>query len=108
MIAFIARFVGLWLIAGAVVALVIDGTKTIAASALTVTPLGMTWYSLSPSSLLATQTFVQQSVETYIGHWLWDPLIQWLLMLPTWLVLGLIGGWLVYVGRRRRPRAAFA
>src|SRR5262245_48619688 len=35
MIAFIARFIGLWMIAGALVALVIDGTKTIAASTLT-------------------------------------------------------------------------
>ena len=49
MIGFIARFVGLWLIAGALVALVIDGTKTIAASHLTVTPLGLAWFALSPA-----------------------------------------------------------
>lgn len=108
MIAFIARFLGLWLIAGAVVAIVIDGTKTIAASTLTVTPLGMSWYAVSPSSLVTTQAFVQQRIETYIGHWLWDPLIQWLLMLPTWLVLGVAGMWLVYLGRRRHSRTAMA
>ena len=108
MIAFIARFIGLWLIAGALVAFVIDGTKTIAASTLTVTPLGMSWYAISPSSLISAQSFVQQRVETYIGHWLWDPLIQWLLMLPTWLVFGLLGAWLVYLGRKRRSRTVFA
>ena len=108
MIAFIARFLGLWLIAGAVVAVVIDGTKTIAASSLTVTPLGMSWYAVSPSSIMAAQTFVQQRIETYIGHWLWDPLIQWLLMLPTWLVLGVLGTWLVYLGRRRGSRTVMA
>jgi hypothetical protein len=108
MIGFFARFVGLWLIAGALVALVVDGTKTIAASQLTVTPLGTTWFSISPSSLMAAQAFVQQTVEAYIGHWLWDPLIQWILMLPSWLVLGLLGGWLVYAGRKRRLRTAFA
>ena len=48
MIGFLARFIGLWMIAGALVALVIDGTKTIAASTLTVTPLGQSWYSISP------------------------------------------------------------
>ncbi|WP_421725063.1 hypothetical protein [Bauldia sp.] len=108
MIGFIARFIGLWLIAGALVALVIDGTKTIAASQLTVTPLGMTWYSISPSTLVSTQQFVQQTVEAYVGHWLWDPLIQWILMMPTWLVLGLVGAWLVYAGRKRGLQAAFA
>jgi hypothetical protein len=88
MIAFLARFIGLWLIAGALVALVVDGTKTIAASRLTVTPLGLAWYSLSPSSLMRTQEFVQREVEAYIGHWLWDPIVQWILMAPTWWCLG--------------------
>ena len=108
MIGFIARFVGLWLIAGALVALVVDGTKTIAASELTVTAFGKAWYDLSPTTLMAAQMFVQQTVETYIGHWLWDPLIQWILMLPAWLVLGLLGAWLVYAGRKRRMRNAYA
>jgi hypothetical protein len=108
MIAFIARFIGLWMIAGALVALVIDGTKTIAASTLTVTPLGQSWYAISPSTLMSAQGFVQGTVESYIGHWLWDPLIVWLLLLPTWLVLGLFGTWLVYVGRKRRMSAAYA
>ena len=108
MIGFIARFVGLWLIAGALVALVIDGTKTIAASQLVVTPLGLAWFTLSPTSLLSAQTFVQQKIEIYIGHWLWDPLVQWILMLPSWLVLGSIGAWLVYIGRRRTVSAVYA
>ncbi len=56
-----------------------------------------------------TQQFVQRKVEAYIGHWLWDPLIQWLLMLPTWAVFGLIGGLLAYAGsRRRRLKTVFA
>jgi hypothetical protein len=108
MFGFIARFVGLWLIAGALVALVVDGTKTIAASAITVTAMGDAWYNISSTSLMAAQTFIQQTVETYIGHWLWDPLIQWILMLPSWLVLGVVGSWLVYIGRKRRLRTAYA
>lgn len=108
MIAFIARFIGLWMIAGALVALVIDGTKTIAASTLTVTPLGQSWYAISTSTLMSAQSFVQGTVESYIGHWLWDPLIVWLLLLPTWLLLGLLGAWLVYVGRKRRMTAIYA
>ena len=107
MIGFLARFIGLWMVAGALVALVIDGTKTIAASALTMTPMGLAWYSISPSSLMSTQEFVQRTIEAYIGHWLWDPIIQWVLMAPAWAVLGIIGGWLLYVGRRR-PQPAYA
>ena len=108
MIAFLARFVGLWFIAGALVAVVVDGTKTIAASRLTVTPLGLAWYTMSPSSLMATQTFVQQRIEAYIGHWLWDPAIQWILQMPSWLVFGAIGAMLAYLGRKRQPRPAYA
>ena len=107
MIAFLARLLGLWLIAGALVALVVDGTKTIAASTLTMTPLGLSWYSISPGSLMRAQEFVQRQVEAYTGHWLWDPLIQWLLTAPTWAVIGALGLWLVYVGRRRRRLSAF-
>ena len=106
MIAFLARFIGLWLIAGALVALVVDGSKTIAASRLTVTPLGLAWFSMSPSSLMRTQEFVQREVEAYIGHWLWDPIVQWILLAPTWLVFGALGVLLVYVGSRKRERDA--
>ena len=108
MIGFVGRFIGLWMVAGALVALVIDGTKTIVASALTMTPLGLAWFSISPSGLMQTQEFVQRRIESYIGHWLWDPLIQWILMAPTWVGLGIFGAWLVYMGRRRRARPLYA
>ena len=108
MIGFLSRFIGLWLIAGALVALVVDGTKTIASSSLTVTSLGATWATIGPATLMRAQEFVQRNVETYVGHWLWDPLIQWILMLPTWVVLTALGAGLVYVGRKRQVSTAFA
>src|SRR5690606_5071230 len=51
MLRFIARFLGLWLLAGALVALVIDGARTIAASQMVMTPLGGLWRDTSPGSL---------------------------------------------------------
>ncbi len=108
MIGLLARFVGLWLVAGGLVALVIDATKTIAELALTVTQLGKTWYDISPETLLSAQKFVERELQAYIGNWLWDPLIIWLLMLPTWLVLAACGFLLVYLGRHRRRRRAYA
>ena len=107
MIGFLSRFVGLWFIAGALVALVIDATKSIAASALIVTPLGLAWSNLNPATLMSTQEFIQRRIEAYTGHWLWDPLIQGILLLPTWAVLGAAGFLLTYLGRRRRLRAAY-
>jgi hypothetical protein len=101
MIGFVSRFVGIWFIAGALVALVIDAAKTIAASALTITPLGEAWSTLSLSSIMSVQTFVQQQIEPTVGGWLWDPVIQWLLLSPTWAVFGIIGFVLTYLGRRR-------
>lgn len=108
MLSFLSRFLGLWLVAGALVAVVIDATKSIAASRLTVTALGQTWYTLSPSSLMATQEFVQRTIEPVVGHWLWDPLIQSILLLPAWLVLGLLGALFTWLGRRRTMKVAFA
>ena len=108
MIGFLARFVGLWLIAGALVALVIDATKSIAVASLTMTRLGPTWYALSPTTLLATQKFVERRIEAYIGDWLWDPLILWALLLPTWVVFAALGFLLAYLGRRRSRRRVYA
>jgi len=107
MIAFLSRFVGLWLIAGALVALVVDATKTVAASALIVTPLGLAWTNLGEASKMSVQEFVQQKIEAFTGHWIWDPLIQWILILPTWAVLGAAGFLLTYLGRQRRRKAVF-
>jgi hypothetical protein len=104
MIGFVSRFVGLWFVAGALVAIVVDAARSIGASALTMTPLGAALFTLAPSSLVAAQEFVQQK----IGGWVWDPLIQWILLLPTWAVLGAIGFLLTYLGRRRRVRIAYA
>lgn len=108
MLGFVSRFFGLWLIAGALVAAVIDATKTIAASTLTVTALGEAWASIGMTSLLATQTFVQQSIEPVLGRWIWDPVIQSVLLLPAWLVLGGLGFLFTWLGRRRRVRVAYA
>ncbi len=97
MIRFLARVLGLFLIAGALVALVVDAAKSIAASTLVVTALGEAWYAASAN----TQVAVQQGIEARFGHWVWDPLMLSILILPTWVVLGALGFLLTYLGRRR-------
>lgn len=108
MLLFLPRFIGLWFVAGTLVAVTVDAAKSIAASTLTLTPFGAALHALAPATLLAAQTFVQQSIEPHLGGWVWDPAIQSILLLPTWVVLGVFGFLFTYLGSRRAPRAAFA
>lgn len=93
MFVFLTRVFGLWLVGAAVVGVVIDGTKSIAADKLVVTALGETWFTLSPSSLNQLQALVERNIHPI----LWDPVIQWILMLPNWAVIGALGFLLVWL-----------
>jgi hypothetical protein len=119
MFGFIARFVGLWLWAGAVVAAVYDGTKSLAVSEFVWTPLGQTWYALHPQSLNGLQVVIERHFAeflfTSLGAWaaeiayfLWDPLTQSLLLAPTWSVLGVLGLFFLWVGRKKMPHSRIA
>jgi hypothetical protein len=108
MFTLLVRLLGLFALAGAVVGFVVDGTKTIAASSLTVTPLGQAWFSFDPGSLTAFQAFVVTHVEAHVGPWIWSPVVELLLTLPIWFVLGALGAFLLLVGRRRRYRSILA
>ncbi|WP_319412124.1 hypothetical protein [uncultured Cohaesibacter sp.] len=99
-IRFIFSFVGLWICALALLALVLDGVRSIAANAIVMKSLGETWFEISRESLNLAQAVIQRNMHPLI----WDPLIQWILMAPAWLVVGLIGLLFVYLGRKRRPR----
>lgn len=100
MLKFIARILGLWLIAVALVAIVLDGTRTIAAAQWAVKPLGQYWYEWSPSTLNLSQAAVQR----YVDPGLWDPVILWILQQPVWISFGALGFFLVWLGDRRRRR----
>jgi hypothetical protein len=103
MIRFLLRFLGLWILAAAFVALVIDGTRSIAANAPQITKLAKTWYDISPNSLV----LLQPAVERHVGRWLWNPVIQTVLERPTWLVLGVLGAILVVLGRKKKKLVGY-
>jgi hypothetical protein len=100
----VLRTLGLWLVVLAFVALVVDGTRSIAASALVVTSFGETWYSLHPPSLNLSQAVV----ERYTFPVLWDPVIVSILLAPTWAVLGVLGLLVAFLGRRRGVASVIA
>ena len=107
MIRFLFRFIGLWILAAGFVALIYDGTKSIAGNQLFITKLGDTWYALHPTSLQLLEPAIVRHVATWIGDapakWLWDPLILGVLTAPTWLVLGILGSLFILIGRKKKP-----
>ncbi len=96
MLRFLSRFLGIWLVAGALVAGVVDGAKSIAASALVLTPLGESWTGLA--------TFAGGAApgEPAAAPWPVDTLLAWALSAPTLAVLAVAGVLLLVAGRRRR------
>lgn len=104
MFRFIFRFLGFWLLAGAFIALVYDGTKSIAGNSLFITKLGDTWNAIHSTSL----QLLQPAVERHVASFLWDPVIINVLTAPTWAVLGILGALLMLLGRRKRPLIGYA
>ena len=54
-------------------------------------------YTLWPSKLIVAKIHI----ENWFGAWAWDPVALAVLALPGWLIFGLPGAVLAWVGRRR-------
>ncbi|MGA8690709.1 MAG: hypothetical protein WB662_12595 [Methyloceanibacter sp.] len=101
---FFLRILGVWLLLIAMVAAVIDATKSLAGGGAWVfTPLGQQWSSLNPESLATAKA----AVEAHVGSFMWDPMITEILKAPTWAVFGLLGLALFWLGRKRAPSEVF-
>ncbi|MCR9237853.1 MAG: hypothetical protein NXI17_14390 [Alphaproteobacteria bacterium] len=98
MIRFIFRILGFWLFAGAFVALVLDGARSITSGDLIITPMGSTWFALHSDSLNLAQAVIQRNVHPYV----WDPVMISILAAPTWLVIGVISLLFIAIGKKRR------
>ncbi|MEP7239515.1 MAG: hypothetical protein ABI697_01400 [Devosia sp.] len=94
------RILGTLLIAVAVILLVIDGSRSLAANALVITPLDATWGQIHPDSLAALRGFFATRL---LGPVL-EVVINTLLGLPGWAVIGVPGIVIAWAGRSRRER----
>jgi hypothetical protein len=99
MIRFFFRLFGLLFLAAAFITLVIDGTKSIAASGVRITPFGQYWNDIHSTSL----QLLQPALQRHVAEWLWDPVALNILTSPAWLVLGILGAVLMLIGRKKRP-----
>lgn len=96
MLRFLLRFIGFWLVAGGFVALIVDGTRSIAASSVLFTSAGDAWYTLAPENLEHAE-----AATTAAAPLLWTKLIAPLLTLPASVLLVLAGLLLLGLGRAR-------
>ncbi|MGB6539147.1 MAG: hypothetical protein WBF58_24660 [Xanthobacteraceae bacterium] len=97
MFRFLLRFLGLFLLASAFVFLVYDGTKSIANQQFVYVRVNELWANIDQHSLDAAQDWLRRN-----ALWAWDPYVQRILALPTWVVLALVSALLVLLGRKKK------
>ena len=103
MFRFIARALGLILIAAGFVGLVIDGTRSIANGTLMFTPVGAVGFRLFGEKYL----LLQPAIERHIHPLLWDPVVLNLTLAPASLVGVLVGMLLLWLGQKPREQIGF-
>ncbi|VAW21096.1 hypothetical protein MNBD_ALPHA12-1420 [hydrothermal vent metagenome] len=97
---FLLRLAGTWMLGMALVLLIMDGTKSMAANALLITSLGDNWAMLDAASLDGFEQLIATSPVKFI----WGPLVQPVLSWPGWAVLGFAGIVLAFLGRSKKDR----
>lgn len=94
----ILRAISLVCLAVALVAGVLDVTRSIADSSLVLTPLYVDWGRFNPESLVGLRTMVEQSLHPF----LWDPVLVTVFKSPTWIIFGFLSILFGLLARRRR------
>jgi hypothetical protein len=99
MIRFLFRAIGVLLLACSFAALVVDGTRSIASAQPVFTSLQQSIVWLGPTAFAAVQRGLSGHLSTLIDHNLFDAVS----LLPTFLVLGLLGILFMLAGRPPAP-----
>lgn len=92
---FILRVTGTWFIGLALVLLIIDGAKTLAANALTMTSLAENWSSLDAASWLATNKALADLLPGTAS----SGVFTFMSNAPSWAIFGIAGLLLLLIGR---------
>jgi hypothetical protein len=104
MLRFLARALGLVLIAAGFVGLVIDGTRSIANGGVMFAPLGEVAHRVFGERYL----LLQPAIERHVHPLLWDPVVLNLTLLPGSVVGFLLGVILLWLGQKRPEPIGFA
>ncbi len=92
---FILRVIGTWFIGLALVLIIIDGAKTLAANALIMTSLAESWSSLHAESWLATN----QALADLLPGTASRSVVMFMSNAPSWAIFGVVGLLLLLLGR---------
>ena len=101
MLRLFAKFIGLIALALTVITAILDITRSIANSALTITALGLEWSQFHVPSLQNFQVGIQRKLG---APWLWESVIQNILLAPSWLVFAVIAIIFLWFSRRKDRR----
>jgi hypothetical protein len=94
------RLIGTWLLGVALILLIIDGTRSLAADEIVMTSLADTWAFVHAQSLEEVRVFL---ATRFFGP-IVEPAVSTILTLPGWLVLAVPGTLIAWMGRTRRAR----
>ena len=100
MLRFSFLIAGFLALASAFAALVIDGTRSIAGGAISVTFLGAVLKNWEPE--------IQRVISLRLHPFLWDPVTVQFMRLPVWIVLGALGLLFLLVAQRRAPAIGYS
>lgn len=98
MLRFLVRVIGLVILAGGFAALLVDGTRSIAASTLSLTRFGDLCLHFFPKAFPQLQLAVERNIHPLV----WDPFLRGFFMIPAWIVLIALGLLLIWLASRRR------
>lgn len=99
MLRIIAKLIGFIALALALISAVLDLTRSIANSQLTITAFGQEWSKFHVPSL----QYFQVGIERHLGlPWLWENVVQNILLSPSWLVLFILAIIFLWLGRKRK------
>ena len=101
MLRFLFRLAAMVALSIAVIMAVLDATRSVAASALVMTPLNSSWLAVSPDTRGAFESFVRDKLNPMI----WDGGIAWVLAQPGFAVFAVLALIFYVVGYRRRRRS---
>ena len=102
MFRFLLRSIGFIFLAAALAAVIVDGTRSIAAQRILQFSLGETLHWLAPTRLGALQEASRSGLAAA------RPLFEALLSMPTWGVTAVVGSLLMFAGRRPRPKIGYS
>ena len=101
---FILRVLGTWFLGLALVLVIVDGAKSLAANTITTTSLAETWNSMHAASWAA----VNEAMAGAFASVSWQEIVQYVFACPGWAIFGGAGLVLLLLGRRRMRKQYIA